>query len=207
MGEEQTVDGTCSYEKTLDIISWRTTNNWAYMRIAEYTYVYDNTFSLKTRWENVPTQYVAGHASTADHLTYLFKSNELVYYRQLDNFKNDDFKMTISGKNLNIMRKNKKFVKLNKIDMADPIAGWVDEIDKDTIRLLVQYDTADLHLFKIVKSAASTEINYKFRVVPSNPIKSSAQKEVEKAERLAAEEAAATEVLDIEESSKESTSA
>lgn len=149
------------------------------MRIGGYTYVYDNTFSLKTRWENVPTQYAAGHVTTADHLTYLFKSNELVYYRQLDNFKNDDFKMTISGKNLNIIKKNKKFVKLTKLDMADPIAAWVEEIDADTIRLLIQYDTADLHLFKIVKSAASTEVNYKFRLTPTNPIKSRAQKQKE----------------------------
>ena len=64
--------------------------------------------------------------------------------------------MTISGKNINILRKNKKFVKLNKIDMADPIAAWIDEVDGDTIKLLVQYDTADLHMFKVVKSAAST---------------------------------------------------
>ena len=99
------------------------------MRINGWTYVYDHTFTMKTKWENLATQFVAGHATTADHMTYLFKSNELAYYRQIDNLKNDDFKMTITGKHINILKKNKKFVKLNKVDMADPIAAWVEEIE------------------------------------------------------------------------------
>lgn len=36
---------------------------------------------MRTKWEHLPTQYVAGHAVTADHLTYLYKTNELAYYR------------------------------------------------------------------------------------------------------------------------------
>jgi len=75
VGADQTVDGTCSYENVLEYQEFRITDGWAYMRINGWTYVYDNTFTMKTRWENLATQFVAGHASTADHLTYLFKSN------------------------------------------------------------------------------------------------------------------------------------
>lgn len=69
---------------------------------------------MKTKWEQTITQYIAGHAVTSDHMTYLFKTNELVYYRLVENYQNDDIKITSTGKEVNIMKKNKKMVKLNK---------------------------------------------------------------------------------------------
>lgn len=69
---------------------------------------------MRTKWEQTVTQYVAGHAVTSDHMTYLFKTNELVYYRLVENYQNDDIKITTTDTVINIMKKNKKIVKLTK---------------------------------------------------------------------------------------------
>ena len=73
------------------------TGRWAYLRMPDETYVYDDTLTMKTKWEQIPTQYIAGYAVTSDQMTYLYKTNELAYYRLIENYKNDDVKMTANG--------------------------------------------------------------------------------------------------------------
>ena len=57
---------------------------------------------MQTKLVQHPTQFVNGHVVTKDHLTYQFESNELVYYRLVENYKNDDIRMTITSTHLNI---------------------------------------------------------------------------------------------------------
>ena len=99
------------------------------MRYGEQTYVYDNTLTMKTKWQQLPTQYVHGHAVTSDHLTYLFKTNELVYYRLVENFLNDDVKLTSTDKDINIIKNGKRMIKLKRPENSKVIGAWLLELD------------------------------------------------------------------------------
>lgn len=119
---------------------------------------------MKTKWEQIPTQYVAGHAVTRDNLTYLFKTNELVYYRLVENYENDDVKMTSDENFLFISNKGKRVIKLNKPEGIQVIGSWLQELDDSSFKILIQFDRGDLHCYKISRSDESTEINYLFRL-------------------------------------------
>lgn len=49
-GETQEVDGKCTIEKRIDIQDFRVTGRWAYLRMPDETYVYDDTLTMKTKW-------------------------------------------------------------------------------------------------------------------------------------------------------------
>jgi hypothetical protein len=98
----------------------------------------------------------------------LYKTNELAYYRLVENFKNDDVKMTRSGDNIFISKKGKTFVKLMSPRGTEVIGAWMEEIDEFSSRLLLQFDKRDLHCYKIGIRDGSTEITYLFRLTPGD---------------------------------------
>ncbi len=98
----------------------------------------------------------------------MYKTNELAYYRLIENFKNDDVKMTTSEDNIFISKKGKTFAKLARPRGAEVIGAWMDEIDESNCRLLLQFDKRDLHCYKIGIRDGSTEITYLFRLRPGD---------------------------------------
>ena len=95
------------------------------MRINNKTYVYDQMLVIKTKWDNRLTQYIGGHAVTENHLTYLFKTNQLVYHRMVQNFKNDKIKITANDENLFISKKNKSIIELKNDQNSEFIGSWI----------------------------------------------------------------------------------
>lgn len=79
----------------------------------------------------------------------MYKTNELAYYRLIENFKNDDVKMTRSENSIFISKKGKTFMKLMRPGEAEVIGAWMEEIDEFSCRLLLQFDKRDLHCYKI----------------------------------------------------------
>ena len=98
----------------------------------------------------------------------MYKTNELAYYRLIENFKNDDVKMTRSEDNIFISKKGKNFLKLMRPGGAEVIGAWMKEIDEFSSNLLLQFDRRDLHCDKIGIRDGSTEITYLFRLTPDD---------------------------------------